>query len=88
MPKPCVIFDFDGVIADYGKPLLGLRGLLNWLKKKNIPCAIYSGATKDEILPFLDAFNLHHHFDAIVTIDDDPHSGRFHFRAHSSASFF
>lgn len=52
------------------EPLPGVRRVLAWLEQQNIPRAICSGATRADIVHLLDAFQLRHHFDVIVAIED------------------
>jgi beta-phosphoglucomutase len=61
---------FHAGLGDVAEPLPGVRQLLTWLEERNIPRAICSGARRDEIVMLLDAFQLRHHFDIMVTIED------------------
>ena len=54
-------------IAD---PLPGVRDVLAWLEARNVPRAICSGARRSEIDLLLESFQLRHHFDVMVTIED------------------
>ena len=47
-----------------------MRDLLTWLEQNNVPRAICSGAHRQEILTLLEAFQLRHHFDVVVAIED------------------
>jgi len=59
-----------GLAGGNAEPLPGVRDLLAWLEKRNVPRAICSGARREEILHLLDAFKLRHHFDVLITIED------------------
>jgi HAD superfamily hydrolase (TIGR01509 family) len=61
---------FEQKLGDFAEPLPGVRQLLLWLEAHNIPRAICSGARREEIVTLLDAFNLRHHFNTIVAIED------------------
>ncbi|MCL2647804.1 MAG: HAD family phosphatase [Phycisphaerales bacterium] len=61
-------------LSDFAEPLPGVRDLLAWLERNNVPRAICSGARKDEVLTLLEAFKLRHHFDVVITIEDVRHS--------------
>ena len=61
---------FQERLSDLAEPLPGVRELLEWLEAHNVPRAICSGAHRDEILRQLDAFELRHHFDVVVAIED------------------
>lgn len=61
---------FEQKLHEFAEPLPGVRDLLTFLETHRVPRAICSGAARKEILTLLDAFNLRHHFDVIVTIED------------------
>ena len=61
---------FQEKLSDLAEPLPGVRELLVWLEAHNVPRAICSGAHRDEILRQLEAFELRHHFDVVVGIED------------------
>ncbi|HVS71043.1 MAG TPA: HAD family phosphatase [Phycisphaerae bacterium] len=52
------------------EPLPGVRDTLAFLESHNVPRAICSGARRGEIIDLLDAFQLRHHFDVLVSIED------------------
>ncbi len=55
------------------EPLPGVREMLTFLENSRIPHAICSGARRAEIVHHLEVFNLLHHFDVIVSIEDVQH---------------
>jgi HAD superfamily hydrolase (TIGR01509 family) len=61
---------FHEGLGSFAEPLPGVRDLLTWLEEKNVPRAICSGARRAEIELLLKAFQLRHHFDVMVTIED------------------
>lgn len=61
---------FTGKLSTCAEPLPGVRDTLAWLEDRNVPRAICSGARRGEIIELLDAFQLRHHFDILVTIED------------------
>lgn len=61
---------FQSSLHAFADPLPGVRDTLAFLEAHNVPRAICSGAHKAEILQLLDAFQLRHHFDVIVAIED------------------
>jgi HAD superfamily hydrolase (TIGR01509 family) len=61
---------FHEGLGSFAEPLPGVRDLLEWLEEKNVPRAICSGARRAEIELLLKAFQLRHHFDVMVTIED------------------
>ena len=61
---------FEQGLGDFAEPLPGVRDTLGWLEERNIPRAICSGARAGEIIMLLDAFQLRHHFDVLISIED------------------
>jgi HAD superfamily hydrolase (TIGR01509 family) len=61
---------FSEGLGKVAEPLPGVRKILAWLEEKNVPRAICSGARRAEIEMLLNAFQLRHHFDVMVTIED------------------
>jgi HAD superfamily hydrolase (TIGR01509 family) len=61
---------FQQKLAEFAEPLPGVRQTLLFLEKQNVPRAICSGARREEIVQLLEVFELRHHFDVMVTIED------------------
>lgn len=61
---------FEKQIHTFADPLPGVRELLAWLEARNIPRGICSGARRGEIEMLLTVFQLRHHFDVVVSIED------------------
>ncbi len=60
----------DGRIGEFSAALPGVVELLAHLERRKVPCAICSGARRQEINTLLGAFILEHHFPVIVSIED------------------
>jgi beta-phosphoglucomutase len=61
---------FQEKLSEFAEPLPGVRDTLSFLEAHNVPRAICSGARRAEIIELLDAFQLRHHFDVLVAIED------------------
>jgi beta-phosphoglucomutase len=61
---------FEKTLDGSADPLPGVRDLLAWLEERNVPRAICSGARRTEIETMLDSFQIRHHFDVVITIED------------------
>jgi beta-phosphoglucomutase len=61
---------FEKKLHTFAEPLPGVREVLAFLEENRVPRAICSGARRQEIITLLDAFQLRHHFDILVTIED------------------
>jgi beta-phosphoglucomutase len=61
---------FERTLHGFADPLPGVRELLAWLEERNVPRAICSGARREEVEVLLNAFQIRHHFDVVVTIED------------------
>ena len=61
---------FQRKLGTFSDPLPGVRQVLTWLEERNVPRGICSGARRSEIEMLLSAFQLRHHFDVLVAIED------------------
>jgi beta-phosphoglucomutase len=61
---------FQRKLGAFCDPLPGVRDILTWLEERRVPRAICSGARRSEIEMLLDSFQLRHHFDVLVAIED------------------
>jgi beta-phosphoglucomutase len=61
---------FQKKLHTFAEPLPGVRTVLAFLEDNRVPRAICSGARREEIEQLLKAFNLRHHFDVLVSIED------------------
>jgi beta-phosphoglucomutase len=61
---------FEHNLKSFADPLPGVREVLGFLEERRVPRGICSGARRGEITMLLHAFELQHHFDVLVAIED------------------
>jgi beta-phosphoglucomutase len=61
---------FEHNLKSFADPLPGVRETLAFLEARRVPRAICSGARRSEITQLLHAFELQHHFDVLIAIED------------------